>query len=194
MIVVFGLLHLFFKFVEGWDYNREYMSDFKNNTKDASNISQQLESVLQKEHLKYEYEKSDQDDTAYVFHVQRHEEQFNLVVRADIPLVQIVMVWYLSDMFDKEDECFILHHINLINGNMPAKLFYSISYDEEVERLSVTAIKDYYWLPNIPDIYEDFMGNMDFVERLKRLFGISILEEKLTRTGQAEVVKPQYDA
>jgi hypothetical protein len=170
------------------------MSDSKNNTKDASNISLQLESVLQKEQLKYEYEKSDQDDTAYVFHVQRHEEQFNLVVRADIPLVQIVMVWYLSDMFDKDDECFILHCINLINENMPAKLFYSITYDEEVERLSVTAIKEYYWLPDIPDINEDFMGNMDFVERLKRLFGISILEEKLTRTGQEEVDKPQYDA
>lgn len=97
-------------------------------------------------------------------------------------------------MFDKEDECFILRHINLINESMPAKLFYSISYDEDVEKLSVTAIKDYYWLPDMPVINEDFMGNMEFVERLKRLFGISILEEKLTRTGQAEVVKPQYDA
>lgn len=170
------------------------MNDFKNNTKEASDISQLIEAVLQKEQLKYEYEKSDQDDTACVFHVQRHEEQFNLVVRADIPLVQIMMVWYLSDLFDKEDECFILRQINLINESMPAKLFYSISYDEDVERLSVTAIKDYYWLPDIPDINEDFMGNMEFVERLKRLFGLSILEEKLTRTGQAKVIKPQYDA
>ena len=170
------------------------MNDFKNDAKDAGNISQLLESVLQKEQLKYEYEKSDLDDTACVFHVQRHEERFNLVVRSDIPLVQIVMVWRLSNMFDKDDEFFILHHINLINENMPAKLFYSISYDEDIERLSVTAIKDYYWLPDKPDINEDFMGDMEFVERLKHLFGISILEEKLTRTGQAVVVKPQYDA
>ena len=118
------------------------MSDFKNNTKDADSISLLLESILQKEKLKYEYEKSNSNDTACIFQVQRHGVLFNLVVRADIPLVQIILVWHLSDMFDKQDEHFILRTINRINESMSAKLFYSISDDENVERLNVTAIKE----------------------------------------------------
>lgn len=51
MIVVFGLLHLFFKFVEGWDYNREYMSYFKNNTKDADSISLLLSRYYKRRNL-----------------------------------------------------------------------------------------------------------------------------------------------
>lgn len=170
------------------------MSDFKNNTKDADSISLLLESILQKEKLKYEYEKSNSNDTACIFQVQRHGVLFNLVVRADIPLVQIILVWHLSDMFDKQDEHFILRTINRINESMSAKLFYSISDDENVERLNVTAIKEYYWLIDRPDTNEEFMADMEYVERLKRLFDLMILEEKLTRTGQAVVIKPQYDA
>lgn len=88
------------------------MGGNKNNAnKDANNISSLLEAVLQKEKLQYDYEKSDADDIACVFHLHRHEEQFKLVVRADLPLVQIILVWHLSDMFDKEDEHFILRII-----------------------------------------------------------------------------------
>lgn len=170
------------------------MSNFKNNTKDADSISLLLESILQKEKLKYEYEKSNSNDTACIFQVQRHGVLFNLVVRADIPLVQIILVWHLSDMFDKQDEHFILRTINRINDSMSAKLFYSISDDENVERLNVTAIKEYYWLIDRPDTNEEFMADMEYVERLKRLFDLMILEEKLMRTGQAVVIKPQYDA
>lgn len=170
------------------------MSNFKNNTKDADSISLLLESILQKEKLKYEYEKSNSNDTACIFQVQRHGVLFNLVVRADIPLVQIILVWHLSDMFDKQDEHFILRTINRINESMSAKLFYSISDDENVERLNVTAIKEYYWLIDRPDTNEEFMADMEYVERLKRLFDLMILEEKLMRTGQAVVIKPQYDA
>ncbi|MCQ2068748.1 MAG: hypothetical protein MJY68_06595 [Bacteroidaceae bacterium] len=122
------------------------MGGNKNNAnKDANNISSLLEAVLQKEKLQYDYEKSDADDIACVFHLHRHEEQFKLVVRADLPLVQIILVWHLSDMFDKQDEHFILRTINRINESMSAKLFYSISDDENVERLNVTAIKEPAW-------------------------------------------------
>ena len=170
------------------------MSDFKDNTKDINDISSLIEAILKKENLKYYYEKSDRDDTSSVFHVQQHGEQFDIISRADIPLVQIMMVWYLSDMFDMGDEYFILRTINKINESMSAKLFFSIANDENVIRLYITASKDFYWLPDVSDLYEDIMANLEYVERLKRLFGIMILEEKLCRTGQAEDIKSPYKA
>ena len=170
------------------------MSDFKNSMEDEDNISSLLESILKKENLKYYYEKSDRDDTSSVFHVQQHGEQFDIISRADIPLVQIMMVWYLSDMFDMGDEYFILRTINKINESMSAKLFFSIANDENVIRLYITASKDFYWLPDVSDLYEGFMANLEYVERLKHLFGIMILEEKLSRKGQTAGIKSPYNA
>ena len=170
------------------------MSDFKNSMEDENNISSLIEAILKKEDLKYDYEKSDRDDTSSVFHVQQHGEQFDIISRADIPLVQIMMVWYLSDMFNMGDEYFILRTINRINESMSAKLFFSISNDENVIRLYITASKDFYYLPDISDLHEDFMANLEYVERLKHLFGIMILEEKLSRTGQTADIKSPYKA